>query len=757
MYKLQTMNSLFFKKILFVSILFLTKFNFAQEVIELPVKWTNPVTYVFNNESVTAPSIENQVLNNGKPNFFWSQQLKSENYKLVFENYESVIAPKEDVQFLTRFNFIVNEELSMEYKVTGAGNSVVAAISLFPYLKVNGVIHRISNVRFQLVPIPPKSIEKEFVTNSVLAPGSGTWVKISVQQDGVYKLTKTFLESCGVSTDGLNPNHINIFGNGDGRLPELNSVPRTDDLAKNAIFIQGDGDGSFDENDYILFYGWGPNRWKANGTAEFDQDKNIYSDESYYFINVNSSDIPLRISTLANSVSSPTDLVTSYSYRECHENDLVNLVSAGQRWYGELFDTELTRIFTFSVPNIITTVPATFKTSIATNCLSASGTLQRYSVNGTTLYSSALTSVSADWARLTASMSLSSPTASMPFKIDIVRNSPSTVVYLDRILLNARRSLVFTGTQFNFSDLLSVGSGKISEFQVSSFPANGFVWDVTNRHEPKWINGNLAGSNFSFIQATDTLREFVASNGVNFLTPSIIGNIEYQNLHSLPQADYLIVTHKNFTSYAERLANLHREEGMLVHVVTTEQVYNEFSSGMQDPTAIRMFAKMFYDRGVSNPSSRPKYLLLFGDGTFDPKNRVSNNNNFVPTYQVLTSENHIDAMVTDDYYGMLNDNEAISAVDMMDIGVGRLLVSDAQMAKQQVDKIEHYIRNGSNLFSNATTNCNCDETSSSKTFGDWRLNYTQITDDEENGHFINVNCEPQYKYTKQNHTEMNCV
>lgn len=739
-----------------VFFLFLASLVISQESITLPVNWLTHKSYTYSGETVLAPTIEGQSLNNGKPTFYWTQKMKSENFKVVLGNYSYSSAPKEDLVFIERFNIDVDDQLSFEGKIVGAGNEFYAVVNFFPYIQVNGAIQRITSVQLTIESTPKKKYEKDFATNSVLAEGSGIWVKIAVSQDGIYKIDKSFLENCGISTNGLDPNSINIFGNGDGRLPELNSVERTDDLAKNAIKIVGDGDGSFDAGDYILFYGWGPNRWKVNGLVDYDQDKNIYSDDSYYFINVNSNDIPLRIISLTNSAATITNTVNSYSYHAVHEFDLINLVSAGQRWYGELFDTALEQEFNFTIPNIISSQAATFKTAIATNCESSGGTLQRYSVNGTTLYSSALSSVSSDWARTTATMNLTNPPSSIPFKIQITRNSPNTVVYLDRILLNARRSLTFYNQQFNFSDLASVGAGNVSEFQLSNFPATGFVWDVTDRHMPKLINGTVNGTQYRFVQETDSLREFVASNGAVFFVPEYKEKVAYQNLHGLSQADYLIVTHQNFLTYAERLANLHRDEGLVVHVVTTQQVYNEFSSGMLDPTAIRMFAKMFYDRGVSNPSSRPNYLLLFGDGTFDPKNRVANNNNFIPTYQVLSSENHIDAMVTDDYYGMLNDNEAIASVDMLDIGVGRLLVSDAQMAKQQVDKIEHYLHNGSNLFTTTTTNCNCDSTSTSKTFGDWRLNYVQITDDEESGYFIVQDCEPQYKFTKQNHTEMNC-
>jgi hypothetical protein len=243
------------------------------------------------------------------------------------------------------------------------------------------------------------------------------------------------------------------------------------------------------------------------------------------------------------------------------------------------------------------------------------------------------------------------------------------------------------------------------------------------------------------------LREFVASNGSVFYSPEKIGSIAYQNLHGLEQADYLIVTHKDFISQAERLANLHRAKGLSVHVATTEQIFNEFSSGMQDPTAIRFFAKMFYDRGASAIETRPKYMLLFGDGTYDPKNRITNNNNFIPTYQYLAAENHLDALVSDDYYALLDNNESISGADLLDVGIGRLLVSDITMAQQQVDKIEHYLNNGSSIYA----------AQSVSTFGDWRNKYTLLADDEQGGYFVENDCEDQYQYTTLNHPEMNCT
>jgi hypothetical protein len=552
----------------------------------------------------------------------------------------------------------------------------------------------------------------------------------------------------------IDPSHINIFGNGDGLLPELNSAPRTDDLAKNAIDIIGDGDGSFDEDDFILFYGWGPDRWYFDGVDGFYRTKHIYSNESYYFLNINASETPLRIGSL-NDAGTPNTFTNTYSYYDIHENDLVSLVNGGQRWYGELFDSQLQRSFAFSIPDIVNTSDLEFDVAIASNANTTSGTAQTYTVGGVQLYNGPLPAAS-DYGRSEISMTLTNPSDYIVLTVDITRPSPDVLTYMDRITVNTRRSLILDGDQFNFTDINSVGAGNITEFSLNNMPADGFVWDVTNRHEPILIKGTQNASELLFIQETDSLRYFVASDGQDFMEPDIpsLPSVNYQNLHGLSQADYLIVTPRAFESQAERLANLHRANGLTVHVVDVEEIYNEFSSGMQDAGAIRTFAKMFWDRGESTPETRPKYLLLFGDGTYDPKNRVPNNNNFIVTYQMLNSENHISAMPADDFFGLLDDSDAIFSTDLVDIGVGRLLISDLDIAREQVDKIEHYMRNGSSLYNTSTTNCSSDN--GSTTFGDWRTKYVQIADDEENNYFLNFDVEPQFEYVSDSFPEMNC-
>ncbi|MFA7273438.1 MAG: type IX secretion system sortase PorU [Crocinitomicaceae bacterium] len=735
---------------------------FAQEKIEVSIDWLQPKEINQDNKIFKIPQIKDQAYSLNKPNFYWVKELdKSLSYSFELESYETLPSDETDAKFLMDQGIEIPKDFQPDFVVRNGGGKQYAVIDFFPYLSENGTLKRIGSVNGVLTvqkktgkPIQAKS----FVTNSVLKEGSGSWYKISVTSDGIYKLDKPFLEACGIDVANLNPAHLNIFGNGDGMLPELNSVPRTDDLAKNAIQIIGDADGVFDDTDYVLFYGWGPHRWLANGTAEFQLNTNVYSDYSYYYINVNENDIPLRMSYEGSTAATPTHTITEMSARLHTEKDLTNLVKGGQRWYGDLFDVNLSYNYGYSIPNVVSSSPATFKIAIAGNSGSSAANSIKATIAGTTLFTENVPiGGNGDYSRKIINSTWANPSANFTLNLTVSRNSPSVLTYLDYININARRSLIFYGDEMSFRDLRSVGVGNVGKFYLSNVNPSVFIWDVTDRHQPKIVQANLVGTDYEFVLPTDEIKEFVASNGQNYATPTRVGNVDFQNLHALPQADMLIVSPDQFLSQANRLADLHRSEGLSVHVVTQDQIFNEYSSGMKDATAIRFFAKMFYDRGqVTNDP--PKHLLLFGDGTFDHRNKVSNAN-YIMTYEVEVSEDHIGAMVSDDYFGMLDELESFSPSDMVDIGVGRLLVSSQQIAKEQVDKIEHYLKNGSSFYSDPG-DCDCPTASTLNTFGDWRMKYVQISDDMDMSigagyDFVMRDLEPQVDIVRSYRKEMN--
>jgi len=715
---------------------------------EVHVDWCNPTLIEILGEPVLVPCFSGQtavsfvLYHNVEIELAFHRQ-----YTNKIENQQWISCSAIETEYLERFCLDTTNFSTLMFGEDIDLKSKHVTVSVFPFSKVNQMWLKLVSYNLVCEPVQPvqNSLEKDFALNSVLSEGSGNWLKVSVTSDAVYKVSGAYLRNAGLISGNVPSDHLHVFGSSFGKLPELNSAYKSDDLKQLAISVEDGGDGIFNEADYLLFYGNGPHRWYANGLVEFEQDRNIYSDKAFYFINVNAGFTPKRISNASIESGSVTHVITSSNFYDCYENDAVNLVKGGQRWYGEKFDVELERSFSFNVPQIESTAPVKFKVSLATNA-STSGNTQSYLVNGNQLLSAALPIVSKDYVQSIKSFSYTNPTESISLLIKINRVNSGVLTYLDRIILNARRKLTYTGNQFGFRDMSTVGIGNVGQFNLEGLNSNCQIWEVTNGVIPSNRQLNFFNAVGSFVAHLDSLRQFVVFEPANALVPTVEQIIENQNLHGLDQVDLLIVSPKDFISEANRLADLHREEGLKVHVVDVSQVYNEFSGGMQDPGAIRMFAKMFYDRGSLNGDPL-KYLLLFGDGSYDPKNRLSGNLNFIPTYQFPNGENSLISLVTDDFFGLLDDADAMGPADMVDIGVGRLLISSATQAKQQVDKIEHYMKNGSTFYGGA----------SGDGFGDWKLNYVQIADDEENGYFINQDTEKHFDYVRAHHPEMNAV
>lgn len=721
---------------------------FAQsDEINIDLNWSDNEQSVWLNDAERkVPGLKDVAFVEGEMASYTVLPVKYGNYQKVELELIQVISENAnaiDQKYVTDHEIKVKNSPEFTYKASKGRGKGNLTIIVRPYFLEGGTLKKIKEIKFEpsIVSsigeggIPAKA---SFASQSVLREGSGQWFKLGVVTEGIYRLDRAYLESIGVDVANLDPASINIYGNAQGVLPIQNDIYRPDDLVKNAIYVQGEGDGNFGASDYVLFYAVGADQWEYKPGYGYEFQKHLYSDENYYFLNIDPANTPKRIQAADLNTGAVTDVVTTFDAYNVHELEEINLIKSGQRWYGELFDdVNPERTLSFAFPNIVAGEDVKVKTSVASTVGGDGSNIKVYQ-NGTQIQTLTLNTVSGDnFASRTLSTDIfPADNASMTIRLELEHFTPSLRAWLDKIEMNTKRELKMYGSQMKFAHADVVGVGNVTGFQLDNANALVKVWEVTDPTNPGEVASTLTGSVLDFAVDADSLRQFVAFNGGSFYEPVSAVAIEHQNLHALPQAEYLIVTHENFLDQAERLADLHRDEGMEVHVVTVQDVYNEFSGGMVDPVAIRWFAKMFYDRAGGVPANMPKYMCLFGDGTYDPKNRVGNNNYYMPVYEWVNSENHVSSLVTDDFFGMLDDDEDIDDSDQLDIAIGRLIVSNAEHAKQQVDKVEHYIKNGSNLYANANgVSCNADGFAS--TFGDWRLSVCHIADDENGGTFIN--------------------
>lgn len=571
-----------------------------------------------------------------------------------------------------------------------------------------------------------KSYKNTSAQNSVLS--SGNWYKIGVASNGIYKIDYNFLSSLGINPGSIDPRNIRIYGNGGGMLPEANAAFRYDDLQENAIQVVGESDGKFDQGDYILFYGQSPHRWHLDtNTQRFYHKVHLYSDYTYYFITADLGS-GLRMGTQPSSTNTPTHNVSSFDDYDYHEAETNSLIHTGREWYGEKFDgfNPIKSVTLKSFPNLLTSFPVYYKIAAAARSLPVSSSTS-YSVkyNGAVVSTINIGGVGEDYTDQYANEtivydSLNASGSSITFDLTYNQAKSIDIGWLNYIEVNVRRTLAMSGSQMEFRDVKSVGSGNISTFSVSNATGSLQVWDITNPIRPISQLTSLVGNTLSFVLNTDSLKEFIAFNGNSYNTPVKIGQIANQNLHGFGQPDLIVVTHSSLLSQAQQLASFHiNNDGLNAVTVTVDQIYNEFSSGAQDVSAIRDFVKMFYDRAGADSSLLPKYLLLFGDGSYDYKDRVADNTNYVPTFQSSNSLHPVASFVSDDFFGLLDSSEGSNingSGQLLDMGIGRLPVKTTAEASGMVNKIIDY---------------------ASASLGSWRNNITFVADDEDNNLHVN--------------------
>jgi hypothetical protein len=578
-------------------------------------------------------------------------------------------------------------------------------ITLLPFRKNpgTGAIERLLSfdLCYSFAAPPPDNGLKSGVSwaaNSVLA--SGTWYKFAVTQEGIYRISYDDLKALDINPSDINPLNIRIFSNGGGMVPESNSTMRTDDLRENAIVVIGGEDGVFNTGDYILFFGESPDRWTYDSQSLlFRHQKNIYSDKTYYFLTFDQGP-GKRMMTDQGTTASPTNYISKFNDYAFYEQDNLNLIKSGREWYDqEYFDVTTSREYQFVFPNIDHVIPAIVTAVVAARSTSASSSFDLLA-NNQQLAHISIQAVSPDFLQTyarqeTGSGSFNTSDPVINVKLNYNRLVSSAIGYLNYIEVNAMRALTMSGNQMRFRSTLSAGPGKVVEFQLTTQGQPVNVWDVTETGDAAVIATAFNAGACTFRLATDNLREFIAFDGNSYFTPEFTGRVDNQNLHGIGAYDYVIVSYPAFMPQAEQLADFHRQHnGFNVLVTTADKVYNEFSSGAQDISAIRDFMKMMFDK---SGGESPDYLLLFGDASYDYKDRVPDNMNLVPTYESPQSLDPIDSYATDDYFVLLEPNEGQGTAGSLDMGVGRLPVQTSEDAAAAVEKIVHYAANSDSV------------------------------------------------------------
>ncbi len=688
-------------------------FSQQTEIKGVHLKWNDNVAYSISKyKTINTSVIENNFLDeNLNPTFIkrWevSKGLEIENYTITNVVFESFSSSK-----LGTTNKI-NSSITSKFKIVSSRDKSYALLNVIPILKEGNNFKRIVSfdISYSLKSVlKSKRVKSLSVKNSVLA--SGEWFKFTVDTTGVYKLDKDFLQSLGMDVSAINPKNIQIYGNGGEMLPFRNDDFRYDGLQENAIYVEGEGDNSFENNDYILFYARGPHSWNTKEVSNInnlEHQFNIFSDKAYYFITVANTS-GKRILEKTQITATANQQITTFLDHTFFEKDEVNLFAVGQQWFGDSFNIENVQSYTIPFNNIVSEEDVVVKVRGVTE--SSLTSQMDVKVNSQNLFTVNFSAISGLTKAVASENSGSIQLSGSAINVEVSYNNngnPSAKAYLDYIEIIGEKKLIAAGKQFSFRNLEVNNTPNVFEYLIENSANISLLWDVTDPINPSNII-NESTTNYTFKVSGGTPQEFIALNENDYYTPKTpeITTVENQNLHSLSNYDYVIITQDFLMEQAQRLADYHIQNSNLkAKVISLHQIYNEFSSGSPDITGIRDFVKHLYTNFTTN---QLKYVCLFGDASYDYKDRIGGNNNIVPVFEAFNSFNLATSFATDDFYGMMDDNEGeMNSFDIQDVVTGRVPVSDVLQAEALVNKILNYYH--------------------SKSFGDWRTQITLIADD----------------------------
>lgn len=713
------------KKIIFLVFICFFTTSWSQNKVDINVNWTPTSPYFIGSYSIKIPQFKAPEFSfdDGNKSIIYSSFTPSsrpiEESSLIISDLVTVPISISELGELNRNNIPNSINASLSNVVAREKYNTVFSFS--PLIKQNDTYYKVVSLRYAFAYSNKRqaAAPSDFtsVYNSVLA--TGDFYRFYITKSGVYKISRDFLQQLGINTSGLDPRKIQVYGNGGRMIPLKNNVPYPADLTENAVQVVGEEDGLFDSSDYILFYGEGVDNWNN----ESQTSTNLYADKSYYYIKVGDEN-GKRIGPLIESDAPSNLIINEFDDYQYHEVDRVNIARLGRRWFGEEFQVNNQQSFDFSVPNIVAGSNSSLK--VYTAAASGNFTSFRVEANGQQVGNISIGPIGSYTEAVEGVLNTTFP-ASENVNISLTYNNngaPSADGYLDYIILKSKRRLLPTGKQFAFQfDAASTSSG-VGTYQFQDATGISQVWDITNIYDVTQKNTNSSAA-FSFNQNMGEIRKYTTVVLADTYVPSLDSEtkIANQNLKGtlfldsqgqFKDIDYLIFTPKLFQQQAEKLAQFHRSYSQLnVKVITLESIYPEFSSGKQDIGAIRNLVKYVYFN-ASSPDKRVKYVNLFGDASYDFKNRISKFSNFVPIYHSLNSYTLGESsFASDDYFGMMDPTEGDvdGSSRGLDIAVGRMIANSTKQADELVTKVIDY--------------------HDVKSYGNWRNNFVVIADDSD--------------------------
>ncbi len=557
-----------------------------------------------------------------------------------------------------------------------------------------------------------KNWRKQPETQSLQKSGQfidGLLFTVTISDEGVYKITYNDLVSAGLTPETIDSRSIKVYNNGGRQLPEDITEVRPNGLVENAIRVTGEEDGSFDQGDLILFYGRDTNGWEWTRFNEVRHYQSVYARENLYWISFGGA--PGKRMQTEPLSQSTTQLQTSGRALVYREDEREKIHNSGNDWFMNImlggdsreFITVLSgyKIGSDTQTRILVTLPA-FASGSSPHRVSAS-------VNNSVPVTVSTIGFTDRVLRVTTPLS---DNGINTLKVNYL-SAPGSgkTLYLDWYEIDYERNLQPVEGVVKFYMPPDPGNNQEMLYRLIGYTnEQPDVYNITEfddvRLHAVFYSAGDGSAQFSAAQGAE-LQQFYTVDSDHYrevpaLKPRTYRDIKISNI----AADMIIVSPREFESAAQPLKESRESrDNIRTEIVTIEDIYDNFSGGLQDPIALRDFVKFAFENWTDELNTPPTYLLLFGDGNYDYLGvRSTSAPVYVPPYQ-LNSIFDLTTRTLDDFFVRVSGNDNI-----VDLAVGRLPVQSVDMAQGVVNKLITYQEN--------------------PTFGPWRNRIGFAADDE---------------------------
>ncbi len=519
------------------------------------------------------------------------------------------------------------------------------------------------------------------IKSSVLA--TGAWYRLTVSDDGIYRLNAQYLTNAGINLAGVDPRTIKIYGNGGTEVPENVFAARGEDLVENAIYVEGESDGKFDSGDFVLFYGRSVRGFRYDPASKTWQHYlNHYTESNYYWLTFGGGAGKRMATQSSMNIGGGAFAPEKFTDAVAVEKESENLVQSGKDWLGQRIEPNSSFTLVNSLPGLVPNDVIKYRYTLA----AASNTTPVFTVKereGTrTLGVYSLGTIAEDVAATagTWSSSGSSNLSNNTSQLNIAYQSsdPGAKSWIDWVEINYPRLLWAVGNVLHFR---APDTNAVVEYRLQQFTETPWVFNVSSYADVRLVTGVTGSYMFQAAEVAGQPSEYWSSTPAAWKAPAAIDPAANQDLRGFAAgAQFIIVTSPEFRGSADRLASFRQGQGVSTVVVDVNQIYNEFAGGLPDITGIRDYLRYAY----TNWTEHPRYVLFLGQASYDYKNILGSKSSYVPTWQSPESRDDIYSYSTDDFFAKFNGDDGISLV------IGRIPSRTVAEANTVVDKIMRY-------------------------------------------------------------------